>query len=212
MRGILPAISVARMVMEKTDHVMLAGDQARRFAIQNGLVPQNLVTPEVCRRYELWKRDGDNDAYVHSVDDPPHDTVTMLGMESGKFVAASSTSGMPFKLPGRVGDSPIVGAGIYADDETGAAGATGLGEVLWKQCASFATVEAIGRGLSAQQACDETVANMLRRQPLSRTIPCVVLALDKSGGFGASTTEGEFDLWVWQNGTVFCQHVVAGSA
>lgn len=208
LRGILPAISVARMVMEKTEHVMLAGDQARRFAIQNGLTPQNLATPEMCRRYELWLRNEANDAYVHSADDPPHDTVTMLGLEDGKFVAASSTSGMPFKLPGRVGDSPIVGAGIYADDEMGAAGATGLGEVLWKQCASFATVEAMGRGLSAQEACDETVSNMLRRQPISRTKPCVVLALDKQGGFGAATTEGEFDLWVWQNGTIFCQHVV----
>lgn len=208
MRGILPAISVARMVMEKTEHVMLAGDQARRFAIQNGLTPQNLATAEMCRRYDLWRKNEANDAYVHSTDDPPHDTVTMLGMEDGKFVAASSTSGMPFKVPGRVGDSPIIGAGIYADDQLGAAGATGLGEVLWKQCASFATVEAMGRGLSAQEACDETVSNLLRRQPLSRTKPCVVLALDKQSGFGAATTEGEFDLWVWQNGAMFCQHVV----
>ncbi|MES1227920.1 MAG: isoaspartyl peptidase/L-asparaginase, partial [Armatimonadota bacterium] len=195
MRGILPAIKVARLVMEKTDHVMIAGDQARRFAIQHGLVPQNLATPEMCRRYEQYLESPERaKAYVHSIEDePPHDTVTMLGLEAGQFVAASSTSGMPYKVPGRVGDSPIVGAGIYADDEKGAAGATGLGEALWKACASFATVEAIGRGLTAQEACDETVANIYRKQPVSHEISCVVLALDKQGGFGAATTSGEFD-------------------
>ena len=209
MRGILPAIKVARMVMERTDHVMIAGDQARRFAIQHGLLPQNLATPEMCRRYAEYLESPERaKAYVHSIDDePPHDTVTMVGQDNGKFVAASSTSGMPYKIPGRVGDSPIVGAGIYADDEMGAAGATGLGEVLWKACASFATVGAMGRGLSAQQACEETVRNMYRRQPASHTMPCVVIAVDKQGGYGAATTAGLFDLWVWKDGEMFCHHV-----
>lgn len=209
LRGILPAISVARMVMERTEHVMLAGDQARRFAIANGLTPQNLATPEMCRRYDEFRRSPARArAYVHSVEDePPHDTVTMLGVEDGRFVAASSTSGMPFKLPGRVGDSPIIGAGIYADDEMGAAGATGLGEALWKQCASFSAVGAMGRGLSAQEACDETVSRIARRQAVSLSAPCVVLAIDRQGGFGAATTWGEFDLWVWQDGATSCHKV-----
>jgi isoaspartyl peptidase/L-asparaginase-like protein (Ntn-hydrolase superfamily) len=133
----------------------------------------------------------------------------MLGLDGGRFVAASSTSGMPYKLPGRVGDSPIVGAGIYADDEKGAAGATGLGEALWKQCASFAAVEAMGRGLTAEEACVETVDSIRRRQPASRTVPCVVLALDRSGGYGAATSHGEFDLWVWSDGRT-TRHQVRG--
>ncbi|MBS1709607.1 MAG: isoaspartyl peptidase/L-asparaginase [Armatimonadetes bacterium] len=211
MRGIFPAISVARKVMETTPHVMLAGDQARRFAIQHGFVPENLVTEEVCRRYREYLVSPERaKAYVHTAQDnrqdPPHDTVTMLGLQDGKFVAASSTSGMPFKIPGRVGDSPIVGAGIYADDEAGAAGATGLGEELWKACASFRAVQNLARGMSAQEACDEVARHMRRRQTKCHEIPCVVLALDKNGGFGAALTTGEFDLWVWRDGDLECHH------
>lgn len=203
MRGILPAIKVARWVMERTPHVMLAGDQARRFAIENGLYPQNLMTATNIERYEEWLQSPEvQQRYVHSV----RDTVTMLGQDSaGSFIAASSTSGWSFKKPGRVGDSPIVGAGIYADDEAGAAGATGWGEELWKACASFRTVEAMRNGLTAQEACEQTVRQMMRRQPKSREMACVVLALDKNGGYGAATSKGEFHLWIHQNGTTKVQ-------
>lgn len=212
MRGILPAISVARLVKEKTPHVMLAGDQARRFAIENGFVPQNLITAEICRRYEEFlKRPERSKGYVHTIDDPmthepPHDTITMLGREDGKFFATSSTSGFPYKMPGRVGDSPIFGAGIYADDEAGCAGATGLGEELWKACASFRAVEHMRNGLSAQDACQAVIDQMIRRQPLSREVDCVVLALDKNGGYGAATTFGHFDLWVAQGENINSYH------
>lgn len=212
MRGILPAISIARLVKEKTPHVMLAGDQARRFAIENGYVPQNLITAEICKRYEEYmKSPARAKGYVHTIDDPslsepPHDTITMLGREDGKFFAASSTSGFPYKMPGRVGDSPIFGAGIYADDEAGCAGATGLGEELWKACASFRAVEHMRNGLSAQAACEAVVDQMIRRQPISREIDCVVLALDKQGGYGAATTHGQFDLWVAEDEKVSSHH------
>lgn len=207
-RGIFPVISVARKVMEITPHVMLAGDQARRFAISQGFVPENLITPEVCARYEQYLNSPERaKAYVHTADDPvPHDTVTMLACDdAGHTVAASSTSGMPFKMPGRVGDSPIVGAGIYADDEAGAAGATGLGEELWKACASFRTVEFMRQGRTAQEACEEVARIMLRRQPACREIICVVLALRSDGDFGAAATTGEFDLWVCQKGQISTQ-------
>lgn len=210
-RGILPTITIARWVKERTDHVMLAGDQARRFAIEQGLVPQNLSTAEMVRRYELFMAEPDKSkAYVHTIDDSPypepaHDTVTMLGRDDDTFVAASSTSGFPFKVPGRVGDSPIVGAGIYADDEAGCAGATGLGEELWKACASFRAVEHMRNGLSAQEACDAVVDQMVRRQPKSHEKPCVVLALDKHGGCGAALTMDIFDLWVYDQGKTFSQ-------
>ena len=206
MRGMLPAIQVARWVMEKTPHVMLAGDQARRFAIENGLVPQNLVTPAVCASYGEYLRSPDRaKAYVHHVSETQaHDTVTMLGLESGKFWSASSTSGMPYKVPGRVGDSPIVGAGIYADDEAGCAGATGLGEELWKACASYRAVSNMRAGMSAQEACEEVARTMRRRQPASREVICVVLALDRNGGIGAGVTTGHFDLWVSRDGQTEC--------
>ncbi|CAN5698372.1 N(4)-(beta-N-acetylglucosaminyl)-L-asparaginase [soil metagenome] len=195
-RGIVPVISVARKVLEDTPHVMLAGDQARRFAIEKGFRPRNLVTEEIARRYEEWRRGESPEEYIHTTDAHLHgDTVTMLGLQDGHSLAASATSGLAWKLPGRVGDSPIVGAGIYADDEIGSAGATGLGEELWKACASFRTVEAMKRGLSAKEACRETVRHMIRRQPHATDMPCVVLALRADGDFGAATTQGEFQLW-----------------
>ena len=202
MRGILPAVQVARWVKDRTPHLMLAGDQARRFAIENGISPQNLMTQEAVRRYHDWRNDPASTAsYAHSI----HDTVTMLGCDSGHVVAASSTSGWAFKKPGRVGDSPIIGAGIFADNESGAAGATGLGEELWKACASFRTVEAMRNGLTPQEACDETVRYMTRRLPASRETPCVVLAVGLDGSFGAATTKDPFHLWVYRDGEVFVE-------
>jgi isoaspartyl peptidase/L-asparaginase-like protein (Ntn-hydrolase superfamily) len=203
-RGIVPVISVARKVMEDTPHVMIAGEQARRFAIAKGFRPENLMTEENCRRYAKWKQspEGTTDSYHHAVDGNNHgDTVTMLGLQNGHMIAASSTSGLQWKLPGRVGDSPIVGAGIYADDEVGCAGATGLGEELWKACASFRTVEAMRRGLSPLEACLDTVRHMRRRQIHACDMPCAVLALNAAGEFGAATTVGDFPLWVSRYGS-----------
>ena len=208
-RDIVPVISVARKVMEETPHVMLAGDQARRFAIAHGFEPQDLSRPVSRERYAAWRTTQtafSASDYVHTAKDGDGqhlgDTVTVLAQETpGHVVAASSTSGIMWKIiAGRVGDSPIVGAGIYADDEVGCAGATGLGEELWKAVASFRTTEAMRRGLSAQEACEETVLQMVRRQPGSTAVPCVVLALRSDGDFGAATTAGEFVLWVCRDG------------
>lgn len=207
LRGIVPAISVAKKVLEETPHVMLAGEQARRFAINKGFKPRNLVTPVIAERFETWLVEGAGNEYVHSVERDGHgDTVTMLALETGEgnphTVAASATSGLAWKLPGRVGDSPIVGAGIYADDEVGCAGATGYGEELWKACASFSTVEAMRNGLSPQAACEKTIRQMMRRQPGALVIPCVVLALGLDGTYGAATSMGQFHLWICVDGVI----------
>jgi len=185
---------------------MLAGDQARRFAIRKGMTPQNLMTAENIAAYDEWIRGEAEHTYVHTINES-HDTVTMLGLETdenGKphLIAASATSGLAWKLPGRVGDSPIVGAGIYADDEIGAAGATGLGEELWKACASFRTVRNMEAGMTAQEACEETIRHMIRRLEHSTDMPCVVMALRKDGDFGAATTKGEFPFWVCRDGDI----------
>jgi len=203
-RGIVPVISVARKVMEETPHVMLAGDQARRFAIQKGFQPQNTMTAENIRHYERWKTNPTNEEkdYLHAIQQS-HDTVTMLGCEpNGHVVAASSTSGWAYKLPGRVGDSPIVGAGIYADDEVGCAGATGLGEELWKAASSFRAVEFMRQGQTAQEACEAVVRQMIRRQPDSLKHPCVVFAMRNDGDYGAATTKGLFELWICRDGVM----------
>ena len=202
LRGISPAIKVARLVKDKTPHIMIAGDQARRFAIENGMVPQNLATAKSLEMYQEWRRGQFQDKYIHSTaDHATTDTVTMIGHEKPEhFVAASSTSGWSWKMPGRVGDSPIFGAGIYADDEAGAAGATGWGEELWKACASFRAVEFMRNGASAQEACELVIRNMMRRQPKSLEMACVVFALDKQGNYGAANTTGTFHLWVCRDG------------
>lgn len=212
LQNIVPAISVARKVLEDTPHVMLAGDQAKRFAIEKGFRPRNLMTAESVRLFDEWSGGQIGFEYVHVTDEHKHgDTVTMLGWQDGHMVSASSTSGLGWKMPGRVGDSPIIGAGIYADDEAGAAGATGLGEELWKACVSFRTVEGMRRGLTAQEACEDSVRQMLRRQPASKEIPCVVLAISKAGDFGAATTQGVFHLWSCQDGVVNVREITASA-
>ncbi|MCC6404410.1 MAG: isoaspartyl peptidase/L-asparaginase [Fimbriimonadaceae bacterium] len=197
LQGILPAITVARWVMERTPHVMIAGQQAKRFAEQHGLKEQCLDTAESRARFaEYLERPEVKEKYVHTA----HDTVTVLGNQDGKVTAASSTSGLGFKVPGRVGDSPIVGSGIYADDEAGCAGATGWGEQLWRACASYRTVRGMASGMSAQEACDETVRYMLRRLPGSREMACAVMAIARDGNFGAAVTQGTFPYWSWTGG------------
>lgn len=205
-RGIAPVISVARMVMERTPHLMLAGEQARRFAIEQGMQPRNLMTEENVRRYDEWKSGNAKDEYVHSLEES-HDTVTMLGLEMREdgtphVISASSTSGIAWKQPGRVGDSPIVGAGIYADDEVGCAGATGWGEELWKACASFRAVEFMRQGMTPQEACEAVVRQMRRRQPKSHQMACVVLAMNLKGEVGAATTAAEFPMWICRDGEI----------
>lgn len=202
-QGIAPVIKLARHVKDDTDHVMIAGAQARRFAIECGFEVRSMMTEENCRAYEKWRSNPENSLqFDHSIDHHG-DTVTMLGFEEpGHVVAASSTSGLAWKKPGRVGDSPIVGAGIYADDEIGCAGATGVGEELWKAVASFRTVEAMKRGLSAQEACEETILHMIRRHASAVQKACVVFAMGNDGNFGAAITEGEFQLWICRDGEI----------
>jgi isoaspartyl peptidase/L-asparaginase-like protein (Ntn-hydrolase superfamily) len=204
MRDILPAIMVARLVMEETPHNMIAGDQARRFAIEHGIEPQDLMTEQAEEHYRTYLDSPERArAYVHTMADTPPDTVTMLGMEAGPhFVAASSTSGLGYKLPGRVGDSPIIGAGIYADDEAGCAGATGWGEDLWKACVSVRVVDQMRAGKSAQQACNDVISDMVRRRPDTRDRHSVVLAIDREGRHGVGVVGKKFDLWVYEQGTV----------
>lgn len=199
-RGIAPVISIARKVMEDTDHVMLAGEQARRFAISKGFEPVNLMTAASVRAYNEWRsKQRPTDEYIHAVTES-HDTVTMLAWEAGHVVAASSTSGLAWKLPGRVGDSPIVGAGIYADDEIGAAGATGHGEELWRAVSSFRTVEGMRRGLTPREACEETIRHIMRRHPSPKELPNVVVAINKDGEFGAACSHREFPMWSCRDG------------
>ena len=204
LRGIVPSIRVAQMVMDHTPHNLIVGDGARRLAMAHGMRPVQTMTPTSLEAYEKWRASGEGAVYdhTHNVAEGHADTVTMLGLDAGHTVSASATSGIAWKRAGRVGDSPIVGAGLYADDEIGAAGATGHGEELWKAVASFRTCEAMRQGLSAQEACERTIRHLVRRQPDGMKMQNVVLALRADGDFGAATNKGTFHLWSCVDGAV----------
>ncbi len=178
-------ISVARKVMERTEHVLLAGRGANAFAKKCGFVEQELLTTEsravwLKAKADFWKT-------------PPaehHDTVCCIGIDAhGDLATAVSTSGLPWKLPGRVGDSPIIGAGSYVDNEVGGACATGVGELTLRTCASFAVVERMRAGADPTAACVAVLNQILRIAPEVRTNPGMQLAfiaMDKRGQVGAA--------------------------
>ena len=188
LRDILPAISVARKVMEITPHVLLVGEGAKSFAREQGFRSQRLSTKESIRLWREWKR--------NQTPGSGHDTVGVIGWHKGHAVVACSTSGLPWKLPGRVGDSPIIGAGLYADDQAGAAVATGIGEEILRFSVTSRVVEAMRRGASAQDACEGVIRFMLRRKPETARTMVAVVAVRKDGQCGAAATRSGFSAFI----------------
>jgi isoaspartyl peptidase/L-asparaginase-like protein (Ntn-hydrolase superfamily) len=206
-RGIVPVISVARAVMETTSHVLLAGDQAVRFALANGFERRSLQSENSLRRYQEWRENRHEAEVAHLI----HDTVTIVGREDpGHVVAACSTSGLAWKLPGRVGDSPIIGGGFYADDEAGAAGATGVGEDIWRFMLSFRAVEFMRAGMAPQEACDKAIGLMVKRKPATREHVSAVFAVSKLGDWGAAASKKGFVAWTSIDG-VIASHEIPGA-
>ncbi len=191
LRGFLPAIYLARAVMEQTPHLMLVGEGAARFALQQGYEPQQLLTPESLRRWQEWRQQRSAPKEVSAERAVSHDTVGVLGWHAGHLVVACTTSGLAWKMPGRVGDSPIVGAGLYADNEAGAAVCTGIGEYIWRFALASRVVEAMRAGYTAQQACQRSVEFMLRRLPEVAERQCAVIAIRADGDFGLAATQPE---------------------
>ena len=163
LRDIKHPISVARKVMEQTDHVMLVGEGAKRFALENGFQEENLLTDKSKEEWLQWKRDNSiKDSWGPNDE---HDTISTLARDNkGNLSGACTTSGLAYKLHGRVGDSPIIGAGMFVDNEIGAVGATGKGEEVIKTCGSFLVVELMRQGYSAMDACEEAVKRIIRKQ------------------------------------------------
>lgn len=152
LEGIKTPGKVARLVMEETRHVMLVGNDALQFALAHGFKAENLLTPEARKEWEQWRAlDAEEKEKGR-----PHGTINVLGIDSqGNIAGVTSTSGLAYKLPGRVGDSPIIGAGLYVDNEVGAAGAIGYGEEVMQMCGSFYVVSRMRDGLSPAEACLE---------------------------------------------------------
>jgi len=159
--GIKTPSSVARLVMERTNHIQLAGEGAQRFAVAHGFKVEDLLTDKSRRIWLKWKENlSDKDDWLPPADgdyglDRPTGTINVLGIDSeGKVAGITTTSGLFGKIPGRVGDSPVIGAGLYLDNSVGAAGATGMGEEVIRICGSFYVVSLMGQGKSPQEACE----------------------------------------------------------
>ena len=190
LEGIRHPISAARRVMEKTRHVLLVGEGARMFALEEGLESVEVNSRE---KYGQWQKQ--RAAQPAKPDQKPegHDTIALLVLgTNGNLAGGCSTSGLGGKLPGRVGDSPIIGSGLYVDNEVGAAGATGIGENVMRYCASFLIVEFMRQGMSPTEACQQVIRRIMRTEPKGANLSINFVALDKQGRYGAAGTDGGF--------------------
>ena len=193
-------ISVARLVIEKTRHTTLAGEGAFRFALKMGFEPQTLLTPQSLQTWQEWKADPHRKMFWVSPE--KHDTIGMVATDGkGHVVAGCSTSGLPFKIPGRVGDSPLVGCGVYADDNVGAASATGDGDLMTNYCTSVSIVHYMARGASPQDACMELLKHMVKTDPRNKEAQVGVIAINAGGEIGAACLNDSFFLKyaLWRN-------------
>ncbi len=190
LQNILHPISVARKVMEETPHVMLAGAGALKFAIEQGFKKENLLTEASEKRWKEWLKTAE---YKPTANWENHDTIGMLGIdENGNMAGSCTTSGMGYKVQGRVGDSPIIGAGLFVDNEVGGAVATGNGELMMKTLGSFLVVELMKQGASVQAACEEAIDRIVKKYDISN-MQVGYLALDKSGNTGAYAIQKGFN-------------------
>lgn len=188
-------ISVARAVMEKTPHVMLVGDGALQFAVSQGFEKMNLLTPESEKEWKDWLKTSE---YKPVVNIENHDTIGMIALdEHGNLSGACTTSGMAFKMHGRVGDSPIIGAGLFVDNEVGAATATGHGEEVIRTCGSHLVVELMRQGKSPQEACEEAVKriykNFVNQNRNVKDTQIGFIAINKFGETGAFCLQKGFN-------------------
>jgi len=195
LQGIDCPTAVARSVMEHTAHVMLTGQGALEFARSQGFQERDLLLPDARDAWQKWREEG-----TGSPEDA-HDTIGMVALDAaGNLAAACTTSGVAFKLPGRVGDSPLIGCGLYADNEVGAAAATGRGEEIDRVCGSFLIVELMRQGRSPQAACEAAAERLRDRVPTARRHQAAFIALGRNGETGAAAVREGFSYAVRSRG------------
>ena len=196
---IVHPVSVARAVMEKTPHVMLVGDGALQFAIAQGFKKEKLLTPESEAEWRDWLKKSE---YKPLINIENHDTIGMVALDmNGNLSGACTTSGLAFKMHGRVGDSPIIGAGLYVDGDVGAATATGHGEEVIRIAGCHAVVELMRQGYAPQEACKKAVERIIgsakkRKQSLDE-IQIGFIAINKNGEHGAFCLQKGFNYAVY---------------
>jgi len=194
LEGIAHPISVARKIMESTQHVMLVGEGAKQFAIQHGFDRIKTPLPEVKEEWKKWKAENKDLFKKPEINHENHDTIGIIALDAdGNLSGACTTSGWAYKLPGRVGDSPIIGAGLFVDNEVGAAVATGLGEAIIRVAGSHTVVELMRQGFSPQEACQKAVERIISKHKDMTGLQCGFLALDKFGNIGAYSSYNGFN-------------------
>lgn len=192
------AISVARKVMEQTPHVMLAGEGADRFAREQGFRTEKLLTKSAEVDYREWLK---TKQYKPLINIENHDTIGMLCMDqNGDIAAACTSSGLSYKMNGRIGDSPIVGSGLFLDNEIGGAVATGMGEAIMKSVGSFLIVELMRQGKSPQQACEDAIMRIIKTNPSYKDFQVAFIAMNKSGEIGSYCIQKGFSYMKYQQG------------
>jgi N4-(beta-N-acetylglucosaminyl)-L-asparaginase len=203
-------ISVARKVMENTPHVMLVGAGAQQFAVSQGFqLEEKKLSPSAEKDYKNWLKKseykpviniekqerGPNDKVPDHSSEFNHDTIGMIALDAmGNLSGSCTTSGMGFKMRGRLGDSPIIGAGLYVDNEVGAATATGLGEEVIKICGTHLVVEFMRQGLSPESACKKAVERMAKRDAKrAKENQVGFIAINKRGEYGGFSLQKGFN-------------------
>src|SRR6056300_1113629 len=182
--------ALAKDVMEKTPHVILAGEGARKFALEQGYTPENLLTEQSKKAWEKWLEKSD---YQPEINIENHDTIGMLCFDqNGTLSGTCTTSGLAYKMKGRVGDSPISGSGLFVDNEVGAAVATGLGEEVIKTVGSFLIVELMRQGKTPQASCEEAINRILAKHPKKPDFQVCFIAVDTKGQIGAYSIHSGF--------------------
>lgn len=181
--NIMHPITVARKVMDETPHVMLTAEGAYQFAREHGMEHTDLLTEDSRKAWQNWLKESQ---YKPIINIENHDTIGIVAQDQqGNLSGACTTSGLAFKMRGRVGDSPIIGAGLFVDNEIGAATATGLGEAVMKSCGSFLIVELMRQGMHPQAACEEAVRRIVAKQKGYKDFQIGYLAIRKDGEVGA---------------------------
>jgi N4-(beta-N-acetylglucosaminyl)-L-asparaginase len=182
LQNITHAVAVARKVMEDTPHVMLAGKGAEKFAVEKGFKQEELLTDKSKAEWLEWKKTSN---YQPIINIENHDTIGMLAIDkNGDLSGACTTSGMAYKIAGRVGDSPIIGAGLFIDNEVGGATATGVGEEVVRTVGSFLIVELMRQGKSPQEACEEGVKRIIAKNSNYKDFQIGFIAVNKKGETG----------------------------
>jgi N4-(beta-N-acetylglucosaminyl)-L-asparaginase len=185
--------------MERSDHVMLVGEGALRFARAHGFPEENLLTEPARLRWLKWKEnlspeddwEPPADGIYREKDGRSTGTINVLGLDlTGDVAGCTTTSGLAYKISGRLGDSPIIGAGLYVDNEVGAAGATGRGEEVIKTCGSFNVVESMRRGLSPEEACLDALRRIVRWTRENPDFDVKFVALRRDGAAGCGGMRG----------------------